>query len=381
VDLDYVPDPMVLRAAELFVGGRQYCRQTQQLDDEKVWPIIQKNIDGILAFFHVLMTRERIPLIDYEYTFPSDFLRSLMGEITLEVHPSRSVYETIKADGLQKLRTFDATRLPKKLVDNLGNELLAVGYSWVPELDGLSVDPTDQEVASFILGGLIFGGYAQASGSDHLLQNQRAAMFVALSGTNGPSMTRGIKKERELFAALNKLTNQDEQFRVEQEEAPPTVLHHLLSHGIDNTRRLLEEALKLRDSSAGQRYRLWHTQLRNAWRLGHCDTNAEAELKAVAEELTRRLSGKPLVLTKLTVEGSASASVGANLGMAEASVSASARTTPMTVSVTVPNRLRNWFVDQFCLERHQKLLLEWSLDRRSFDDLAFGMKTAWSTTS
>jgi hypothetical protein len=209
VDLDYVPDPMVLRAAELFIGGRQYCRQTQRLDDEKVWPIIQKNIDGILAFFHVLMTRERIPLIDYEYTFPSDFLRSLMGEIALQVHPSRSVYERIKAEGLQKLGTFDASRLPKKLINNLGNELLAVGYSWVPELelDKLAVDPTDKEVASFILSGLIFGGYAQASGSDHLLQNQRAAMFVALSGTNAPSMTRGIKKERQLFAALNKLNS------------------------------------------------------------------------------------------------------------------------------------------------------------------------------
>jgi hypothetical protein len=80
-DLDYVPDPMVLRAAELFIGGRQYCRQIQKLDDSKVWPVIEKNIDGILAFFHVLMTRDRIPLIDYEYTFPTDFFRSLIGNI------------------------------------------------------------------------------------------------------------------------------------------------------------------------------------------------------------------------------------------------------------------------------------------------------------
>jgi hypothetical protein len=144
-DLDYVPDPMVLRAAELFIGGRQYCRQVQKLDDEKVWPIIEKNIDGILAFFHVLMTRERVPLIDYESTFPSDFLRSLVGEITLEVHPDRAVYERLKTEGLQKLQSFDASRSSKKLVNNLRNELLAVGYSWVPELDGLTVDPTEKE--------------------------------------------------------------------------------------------------------------------------------------------------------------------------------------------------------------------------------------------
>ena len=29
----------------------------------------------------------------------------------------------------------------------------------------------------------------------------------------------------------------------------------------------------------------------------------------------------------------------------------------------------------------QKLLLEWSLERRQFDDLAFGLKTAWDNTT
>jgi hypothetical protein len=144
---------------------------------------------------------------------------------------------------------------------------------------------------------------------------------------------------------------------------------------------ILKQEWQLRDSPAGQRYRQWHAQLRNAWRLGRRDVNADAELKAVTEELRRRLSAKPLVLTKLTVQGSGNASVGANVGIAKGNISASARTTPMTVPVAVPNRLRNWFVDQFRLERHQKLLLEWSFDRRSFDDLAFGMKTAWENTT
>ena len=50
--IDYIPDPMVLRAAELFIGGKQYCTKEQNLDAEKAWPVIENNIDGILAFFH-----------------------------------------------------------------------------------------------------------------------------------------------------------------------------------------------------------------------------------------------------------------------------------------------------------------------------------------
>src|SRR5690349_5895138 len=85
--VDYVPDPMVLRAAELFIGGRQYCIKEQKLDDQKAWPVIESNIDGILAFFHALMTRERIPLIDYEYTFPSMLFTQRFGELAELIHP------------------------------------------------------------------------------------------------------------------------------------------------------------------------------------------------------------------------------------------------------------------------------------------------------
>ena len=218
--LDYVPDPMVLRAAELFIGGRQYCRHQQKLDDEKVWPVIERNIDGILAFFHVLMTRERIPLIDYDSTFPSDFFKSLIGGIALEVHPNYGVYQNFRSQGMEKLGTFDATKLPRGLAAGLGEELFAVGYNWSPDLAGLRLKKkADKEAASFILGGLIFGAYADASGSDHLLQNKRARMFVALAGAEADP-TRGISRERRLFAALNRATNRDEHLKIEQEQAP-----------------------------------------------------------------------------------------------------------------------------------------------------------------
>ena len=78
--VDYVPDPMVLRAADLFIGGREFVREIWPNSDngldngaevtkDRVWATIEKNIDGLIAFFHLLMTRERIPLIDYDSTF------------------------------------------------------------------------------------------------------------------------------------------------------------------------------------------------------------------------------------------------------------------------------------------------------------------------
>ena len=170
------------------------------------------------------MTWERVPFIDYEYTCPSYFFTQRLGELAEPIHPPHDVYTFLKSDALQKLQSFDSSRLPVQLVADLGSELFAVGYSWLPSLDDLPIGEADKKAASFILGGLIFGGYAQASGTDHLLQNKRACMFVALSQVDQMSIPRGIKRERRLFATLNRLANKDEHLSVELEEAPPNVL-------------------------------------------------------------------------------------------------------------------------------------------------------------
>jgi hypothetical protein len=178
------------------------------------------------------------------------------------------------------------------------------------------------------------------------------------------------------------LTNQDECFTIEQEHSPPTVLHYLLTQGIDNSEQLLKEALKLRDTQAWRCYREWHARVRQAWALGRRDNDAEMELDAVAEELRRRISGKPIVIAKIKVEGEfkGEAQAGLDTGHAKAAVSAkgTARVQSEEISFKVPSQLRNWFVDAFVLSRHQKLLLEMSLDQRSFDDLAHGLKNVWT---
>jgi hypothetical protein len=169
-----------------------------KLDTSQTWPALEKNIDSILAFFHALMTRDRIPFIDYEATYESFFLKSNVGLIGLNVHPALDVYHSIKQEALKKLEGFDASRLPMGTAAALGNELMAVGYGWAPDIDDLQLEKTEKQVAGFILGGLIFGGYAQASKADHLLQHTRAKMFVALAARKRMDETRGIEKEKEL---------------------------------------------------------------------------------------------------------------------------------------------------------------------------------------
>jgi hypothetical protein len=49
----------------------------------------------------------------------------------------------------------------------------------------------------------------------------------------------------------------------------------------------------------------------------------------------------------------------------------------LRISVTVPERIRNWFVDQFVLKGHQKLLLRMALHQRSFVDVRRGLHEVW----
>src|SRR3954451_22853064 len=68
---DCVPDAMIIRAAELFLNGRHACR-LQRLDEDAVWEALDRNVDGILTFFDLLLTRDAVPLVNYHDTFQPD---------------------------------------------------------------------------------------------------------------------------------------------------------------------------------------------------------------------------------------------------------------------------------------------------------------------
>ncbi|MDB6158095.1 MAG: hypothetical protein JWO04_1801 [Gammaproteobacteria bacterium] len=378
--LDWVPDPMMLRSAELFVAGRHRCEKALGQDAARLWTAIEHNLDGVLAFFHALMTRERIPFIDYEMTYLPLVLQDKLESLALDVHPS-GAYASIKQAALLQVAQFDFSRVDPSTTARIDDEKLCFGYKWEPSLGELEVDEAHRQIASFALGGLVFGAYAQASRSDHLLQSTRGNLFVDLAADGSLPPSRGLRKEGELFADLERLALRDPRFAVGREAAPPTVLHYLLARGVRNTEGMLEEALNLRAQSDWQRYRAWYRKLRQAWADGGHDPAAEAEVGAVVEELKRRIEGAPLHIATLKCNGelTAEARVGGDIGLAAAKAGAKGTIKIETkdLPVNVPHKLLNWFIDHLILSRHQKLLLEMSLDQRRFDDLAYGLRGAW----
>ena len=84
---DYVPDPMIIRTAELFVSGREGCaeiirqekgkkgeldQQVKDSDLEDIWSAIDSNLHGLLTFFNILVNREAIPGLAYRETYPRE---------------------------------------------------------------------------------------------------------------------------------------------------------------------------------------------------------------------------------------------------------------------------------------------------------------------
>ncbi|MFO1161945.1 MAG: hypothetical protein U1E60_24115 [Reyranellaceae bacterium] len=378
--LDCILDPMVVRAAELFIGGPDYCRRMTQNKDGEFWPAIENNLDGVLSFFHILMTRDHIPLVNYGQTFMTE-LPQWLGPSILVWADAAGAYEDVKQKALARLAE-SASNLPKHKSLDLDSELLSVGYFWKPSLGAVSVAPEAVAAAQFVLGGLIFGEYARASNTDHVLQTKRLNMLTGLGKKPKAAAPEDWRRqEQELFGEINKLASRDKALRTKNETALPSVLLHLVAQGIRKPRALLDEALELRDSAAGKSYRVFHKRLRNAWRLGLEDKDAEKDIADVATELERRLSGEPTILTHVIVEGSAEAHahVKADAGVAGAGVNATVKVAvPETkIPVVIPQGLRNWFVDNVVLSRHQKLLLHMAKNQHSFERAREGLRTIW----
>jgi hypothetical protein len=380
--VDCVMDPMVARAADLFIGGPDYCRQMTQTAPDDLWPAMQNNVDAILAFFHILMTRDRIPLIDYGDTFSSRLDEWLGSSIILRTSAA-SAYPEVKTKALQRL-SIVAANFPRGKSLDLDKELLAVGYFWQPNLDGLPVVPEATAAAQFVLGGMVFGAYADAAFADHVLQSKRLQMMTDLENGMPAVPDDWQTQERALFAKIAEIANQDRSLTAKDEIAVPNVLLHLLADRRKSPRALLDQALEMRDSSAGRSYRAFHKRLRDAWHDGRRDDEAERQIDAVATELKQRISGEPTIIAHLMVGANLTAGVRAKFDAGIAAVDINAKVDidkPKTpVSIIVPRALRNWFVDDILFSRHQKLLLRMAQSQHKFENIRRGLYAAWRRT-
>ena len=384
--LDLIPDPMVMRIADLFIGGRSFASKAN-LDPDKVWGAIQHNLDGLIAFFHLLMTRDRIPLIDYQYTFNTTNFDAL-GDTAVALHPS--IYHDLKEQAKQKLASLDIAKIPLARRDELAaersDELAAVGYDWFPD-PGDQFTGSDKVLATQLLGALIFGSYAKVSGSDHVLDATRGKLLLELTQPDDAPLWVG-KQQEKLFSRLNEVVIQDPRLSSREMQLPPTILPFLIERGVASPRRLLEEALDLRDRDADfVAYRQWHRELREAWARGTHRKDLEQDVADTTKELVRRyppgkdpLETGPILSREIGIKATLGAEAGFDVGIAHNQLKAGVEADLGKFTVSFPNWVRNWFVESICFRSHRKILLQMALAQHNSDYLLLGLHRIWNAS-
>jgi hypothetical protein len=363
----FVPDPMILRAADVFMMGRSMAGDRAH----DIWAALEKNISGILAFFDALVTHERIPFINYWQTFPFFVLENALDELAVRVDIQHPVYEMIHNGALKRLEEFHLESLLDSEIGQVEQELGAFDYDWQPDLGYLAIPPTQIHIAQFLLGGLIFGAYAAASQTDHVMQSKRSRLFVALSAPLNENVSWRYEKEQQLFERLHQACLTSQHVHVKEYATAPSVLPYLMSSAPrpTNPRELLDKALEFRMQSGGKKYREWFSNLREQWSMGINDPQAQVDVENVRKELLQQYSMAPSQSLIVRYD------IGFDLKPAGIGPGVVVKDLPLEL----PEWLRRWFVENVRLTRHGKVLLRLSIAQRNYENLVMGLRSLWNS--
>jgi hypothetical protein len=268
----FVPDPMILRAGELFLNGSKGAATLNQ-NMLGLWEALEQNVMGLVEFFDMVATRDRIPLINYWYTYDrADLLQSietlLPGKVW-NVEIGNDVYKTIKEGALIALSGFDLAAAPVNAFGML-NETAVFGYDWKPHLEVrdsndpevtaaamklAQLDDTQRPIAQFLLAGLIFGGFAQASHTQHYIQPKRSRLFLGVTTAHDKGSSLSWQAEDEIFATAE-LALRGLKAEVRRGPTLPPVLPYLLESEPVPVRPvdLLTKALEFHTTRSGRHY-------------------------------------------------------------------------------------------------------------------------------
>ena len=367
--LDVVPDPMVLRTGETFLLGRSGVQRIG-LDPEEVWKFIDQNLGSLFAFFDLLMTRDRVPLIEYWHTF-SSLLPEMLGPLAVPVTVDYTIYDNVRKEVVARLNEIQVLSLDAKFVAEVGEELSAFAWEWRPQVDLPHADEPTLRAAEFLVGGLIFSSYAAAMGADHVVQPRRSRLMLEASAPIGNEALRGRIKESELFSAFKEHCAPVGDVRVEDLTGAPSALALILFENPDlhGTPDVLQEVLKLRDSHSGKRYRNWFQGLRRAWALGQRPKD-EDDARDVLAELRRRSGADAGVNDGLKVDVSGKASVGVF----------GAEVKFKDVPLHLPPWLRGWVVSYLPFKSHRRFLLRLSFAQGRYEDITLHLHRLWKAT-
>lgn len=362
--LTTVLDPMVLRCGELFLEGRSGAA-----DPDGAWELLDRNLGALGLFFDRLILDERLPVFNYGDSFDAqrNFDQRALARINesepvlVEVEVGEAVYQPIKDAALREVGRLltGGPRIDPQLGRDVLQEMAAAEYDWRPDLGALETQlPSDDDrrLATFFVGGLLFGGYAQTLDGDHLLQPKRARLFVAAA-------LQARSADFALEEALFKELKSRAVMRCDDLPWTPTFFPYLLARA-DSPDAMVGELLSLRRSAEVADYRAWLAAVMSDWRRdGRIDPRHRRDVAHIAAAVDRRLARVPTlprVEMKLTIADTLALKPPGGLDLGPSL-----------------QALWGWSLASLPGQRHRKLLSRAVADDASYDLIQRRVRTVW----
>jgi hypothetical protein len=194
-NLNVVVDPMVFRTADVFLRGAQGMARSRELKHPAtMWNAISSNIGSLCTFFDTDIETGKHTLVES---------CNAAEEVLVSVSVQGEAYDEMKQAAVAVMH--ELPDIPETLATDIQNELSAFDWEWRPDLwlDENLEDSRQRVFDAFRFGGILFSGYAQRTGADHILQPKRARLYLAASLGVGRA-----DDEKALFAELTRLSNE-----------------------------------------------------------------------------------------------------------------------------------------------------------------------------
>lgn len=409
-DLGLIVDPLIYRMGQFFLEGQKAARA----ESEVRWNAISQDLTSLVTFLDMIVLHDRLPAINYSDAFGGTgsiaslqdalnaYSKDPKDKVLWHVDVEHQVYRDVKARAITQLKQELAKGpfVSSVAASSMLATLSAVQYDWRPSLDQLGDQlrsPDERRLGQFLLGQLVFSGYAQLTGSPHVVGPRRSTFLVAagLQKTTGDSLS-----ESALYDELRRrLRDAGHTWRDVEAPWTPSFVPYLLSTMNpyrQGPEELVKRALDLRGNKAVQQYRTLRRQVLSV----NPSESAEAykQLADAAEEVALSLAKgrRELEITKsIFVEllpqaagavaggllgagdGPAEALAGAVLGKVAGDAAGDAVELALGV---VQNQLWCWTVDRLPCRRVAKLLTRTVMaEHKMRNDLEKQLHATWET--
>jgi len=297
--LGLIVDPVVYRLGQLFLEGPEAGHGSPS----DRWKAIESDIGALFAFFDLIVLHKQLPAFNYDDAFdPGPNLGDPLGEVVntagdkviVHVDVEHQMYRLAKDAALKELqaRMVDGPFVTTATAREIVNATTTIQYEWSPRLEQLEPaihGAEEQRVAQFLLGQLVFSGYAQQTGAPHVLAPKRSRL---MAGVGLQAARVDASAESEIFDELRRRSKDaGAEWRAEELPWRPSFLPLLVERAQRRRYKsgpdvLLEDAKELRESKAISRYRKAQTELEDE-SVGA--TQARKELEAAAENVAKSL--------------------------------------------------------------------------------------------